>query len=102
MAKLRYKGIIEDAEITACTDQELEALIEIFAEKVTEVAATDEARAEFDLQAFSDISDNSLVSYKLTLRREQRRGKDLWRGTFEGNAKKLVIQAYLERNDSFV
>lgn len=98
MAKLRYKGIIEDAEITACTDQELEALIEIFAEKVTTVAATGEEREEFDLQAFSALSDNGLASYKLTLRREQRRGKDLWRGTFEGNVKKLVIQAYLEKN----
>lgn len=98
MAQLRYKGIIEDAQITACTDQELEALIEIFAEKVTMVAATGEDRAEFDLQAFSAASDNGLASFKLTLRREPCRGKGLWRGTFEGNAKKLVIQAYLERD----
>lgn len=98
MTKLRYKGIIEDAQITACTDQELEALIDIFAETVAKIAATGADRAEFDLKDFPAAMDNGLSSFTLTLRLEKCRGKDLWRGTFEGNVKKLVIQAHLEKD----
>lgn len=87
MGKLHYRGIIEDAQISACTDEELETLIGVFEDSIEKMLATGETKAEFDA---GDLT--------LTLVRETLNRKDHWKGKFAGRAKFVKIMAYLERD----
>lgn len=98
MSKMYYKGIIEDVRNSACTDQELEVLIDIFTNTVKKTATTLARKAWFDLRDFHGTRDNGTHYFTFKLDREDHKGKDHWRGTFENNGKKLVVFGYLTKD----
>lgn len=98
MSKMHYRAVIEDARNTACTDEELEVLIGIFTYAVKRTASTLARKAWFDLSDFATARENGVSGFLLRLDRENRDGKDHWRGTFECSSKKLIVLGYLEKD----
>lgn len=98
MSKMYYKGIIEDVRNNACTEQELEILIHIFTNTVKKTAAALAKKAWFDLRDFHGTRESGIHNFTLCLDREDHKGKDHWRGTFENNDKKLIVFGHLTKD----
>lgn len=95
-SKLLYRAIIDDVQNEKCSDEELEALLQIFEHAVKRTATTLACKAWFDLKDFATAKSHGVDGFMLVLDRYPHANANQWKGTFEKTGKTVKVFCTLE------
>lgn len=98
MSKKFWNAYIDDIQNTGCTENEVNALMDIFCYATRTIASTLARKAEFDLADFITAQQRGVTGFTLTLTKTDAAEAEQWTGIFEAEGKALKVLGMLEKD----
>jgi hypothetical protein len=98
MSKKFWNVHIDDIENAGCTENEVNALIDIFCYATRTIASTLARKAEFDLADFITAQQLGVTGFTLILAKTDAAKAEQWTGIFEAEGKALRVLGMLEKD----
>ncbi|MFA5593226.1 MAG: hypothetical protein WC989_07930 [Micavibrio sp.] len=98
MSKKFWNAHIDDIQNAGCTENEINALMDIFCYATRTIACTLARKAEFDLKDFITAQQRGVTGFTLILAKTDTAEAEQWAGIFEAKGKCLKVLGMLERD----
>lgn len=98
MSKKFWKAYIDDIQNAGCTENEINALMDIFCYATRTIACTLARKAEFDLADFITAQQRGVTGFTLILAKTDAAEVEQWKGIFEAEGKCLKVLGMLEKD----
>lgn len=97
MSKKFWKVYIDDIQNAGCTENEVNALMDIFCYATRTIACTLARKAEFDLADFITAQQRCVTRFTLIIAKTNAAEVEQWTGIFEAEGKCLKVLGILEK-----
>lgn len=98
MSKKFWKAYIDDIQNAGCTENEVNALMDIFCYATRTIACTLARKAEFSLADFITAQQRGVTNFTLILAKTKSTEAEQWTGIFEAEGKILKVLGMIEQN----